>query len=200
MTGELTACTSRRPRQRRAMMYVGRNSRRAALRRPRMHVVLSFLWATVCGVVPAGAQAVDRLSAQVLDSAARLASRSDARGISFPTSRDNSVQYVLNHRVSPSVIELHCAWDDLFIVRSGVGTLRYSRKLSGLAKYTSWEWRAKQLVAAAEVPMVPGDVIRVPAGEGHEIIPLGDVPLVYLLAKVRTVVPTPCGSLPERGR
>lgn len=143
---------------------------------------------------------VDHLSSRMLDSAARHAARNEARGVSFRTSADNTVQYILNHRSSASAIELHCAWDDLILVRSGAGTLRHSRKIAGLEKYTAWEWRGTRLVTPRAVPLGPGDVVRVPAGEGHEISRLGDAPLVYLVVKVRTVVPTPCGSLPERGR
>ena len=76
--------------------------------------------------------------------------------------------------VDKLVVDVHCAWDDLLIVQSGSGTLRTSRKFKGLARYTQWEWRASTLVEPSEVTLSVGDVVRIPAGDGHWIAGLGD--------------------------
>ena len=148
----------------------------------------------------ARAQSVDRLAASQLDSVANLATINDSRGGSFRMSSDGAVQYVLNRRTGPSHVEMHCAWDDLLIVRSGSGTLQYSRKVKALRRYASWEWRGQSLVEATNVTLLPGDVVRIPAGEAHVITSLGDAPLVYLIVKNRALHATPCGSLPQRGQ
>ena len=54
---------------------------------------------------------------------------------------------------------------DIIIVWSGVARLRHSRKFLKVKKYMLWEWRADGLVDAAEVMLLAGDVVRVPAGK-----------------------------------
>ena len=145
-------------------------------------------------------QAVDRIGASDLNAALTQSMSSGSRGVLFRASDDRNAQFILNRRTEPSHVELHCRWDDLLIVRSGVGVLSHGRKLKGLERYGSAEWRATAIVTPREVNLTPGDVVRVPAGEGHTITQLGAAPLVYLVVKVRSVEATPCGSLPHRGQ
>lgn len=143
---------------------------------------------------------VDRIPAVDMARAATQTNVSDARGAFFRAASDGNAQYVLNRRTSRSQIELHCEWDDLLVVRSGAGTLRHGSKLKGLDHYAWSEWRAKEILGATEVNLGAGDVLRVPAGEAHEVVPLGDAPLVYLVVKVRSATDRACASLPNRGR
>ena len=55
------------------------------------------------------------------------------------------------------------------------------------------------IVAPTQVSLAAGDVVRIPAGSGHAIRSLGDVPLVYLVVKVRSYDDSACGSLPNGG-
>ncbi len=146
------------------------------------------------------AQDVDRLPNAAIRAAIAQSARSGGSGVAFSTSNDNAAQFLLNRRTTPSAIEMHCAWDDLVIVKEGSGTLRSSRKFRGLFRYATWEWRAKELAVAREVPMEAGDVLRVASGVGHQVVPTSTVPLVYLVIKVRSAEATPCGSLPRRGQ
>jgi mannose-6-phosphate isomerase-like protein (cupin superfamily) len=148
----------------------------------------------------AQAQRVDKISAVDITRAAQQTTLNDATGAAFRLSDDGNAQYILNRRTGPSKIEMHCAWDDLLLVQSGVGIVRTSRKFKGLAKYSTWEWRAESLVQASEETIAPGDVMRIPAGTGHVITSLGDAPLIYLVVKLRTVDERACGSLPRRGQ
>lgn len=148
----------------------------------------------------AQAQRVDKISAVDITRAAQQTTLNDAKGAAFRLSYDGNAQYILNRRTGPSKVEMHCAWDDLLLVQSGVGTVHTSRKFKRLAKYSTWEWRAESLVQATEETLAPGDVVRIPAGNGHVITSLGDAPLIYLVVKLRTVDERACASLPQRGQ
>ena len=154
---------------------------------------------TLIGVTTVPAQRVDRISAADMQEALLESTGSGSRGGVFRASRDNHAQYLLNRRTDASVIELHCAWDDLLVVRSGAGVVQHGSKLRGLERYGANEWRAAELVSPAETSLAAGDVVRIPAGEAHRIKPLGDAPLVYLVVKVRSFEERACGSLPRRG-
>ncbi len=156
--------------------------------------------ALFCVTSALSAQSVDKIGAADIKGAAQQTTLNDSKGVAFRMSRDGNAQYILNRRTSASAVEMHCAWDDLVIVQSGVGILQSSRKFKGLTKYAQWEWRAASLVDPAESTLAPGDVVRVPAGDGHVIAGLGDAPLVYLVVKLRTADEKSCASLPERGR
>lgn len=141
-----------------------------------------FPLVVVMSAVPAqvAAQAVDRIGAADLNAALTQSMSSGSRGVLFRASDDRNAQFIMNRRTEPSHVELHCAWDDVLVIRSGVGVLAHGRKLKQLERYGAAEWRASAIVAPREVNLTPGDVVRVPAGEGHVIIQLGAAPLVYL--------------------
>ncbi len=158
--------------------------------------------AGLLGLVPTAtsAQAVTRISNENITNVLLQTDRNDSRGVAFRMSEDLGAQFILNRRTGPSEIERHCAWDDLMLVRSGMGELQHSNKLKGLSRFSAWEWRATALAKSRTVPLTAGDVVRIPAGEAHTIRPVGDAPLVYVIVKVRSTEATPCGSLPMQGR
>lgn len=156
--------------------------------------------ASVATVQPLLSQGISRISAAEMQAALQQSGETDSRGGLFRAAPDNNAQFILNRRTTVSAIEVHCAWDDLLIVRSGAGLLRHGRKLRGLSRYGSREWRAKEIVTPAEANLASGDVVRIPAGEAHTIAPLGDAPLVYLVVKVRSWEERACGSLPQGGQ
>jgi len=121
--------------------------------------------------------------------------RSGAKGVQFRLAADRNAQYLMNRRTSPSEVELHCEWDDILVVRAGAGVVSHSSRVQKPVKYTWGEWRAARLVTPEEVTVRPGDVVRIPAGAAHQVRPLGDVPLVYLVVKVRSAMEGMCGSL-----
>lgn len=154
----------------------------------------------VVGASPLASQGITRISAAEMQAVLQQSDDSDSRGGLFRAAGDNNAQFVLNRRTTVSAIEVHCAWDDLLLVRSGAGLLRHGRKLRGLTRYGSREWRAKEIVTPNEANLASGDVVRIPAGEAHTIRPLGDAPLVYLVVKVRSWEERACGSLPQGGQ
>jgi len=174
--------------------------RRAAAGRGVSHAWKLLITALAVWSSTAVAQDVDRVPDASIRAAIAQASRSGSAGVAFSTSNDNAAQFIVNRRTRPSAREMHCTWDDVMIVKEGGGTLRSSCKFRGLTRYAAWEWRAQELVVAREVPMQTGDVLRIVAGIGYQIVTTSNTPLVYLVSKVRSVEATPCGSLPKRGQ
>lgn len=111
--------------------------------------------------------------------------KADSRGVTFKTSQDNRAQYILNRRAGPSEPERHSEWDDLFVFQSGAGTVRYGGELRGAQQRGPKEQRGGELIGAFTATVAPGDVLRIPAGVPHQIEPLGDAPIVYLVVKVK---------------
>lgn len=151
-------------------------------------------------VVPCvlSAQHVDRVAAEDLRRGAARSQISGSRGSLAISSRDGNAQYLYNRREQPSEIEMHCAWDDLFFVQSGYGQIETSTTLRKRVRIAAGEWRAERIGAKRVAALEPGDFIRVPAGTGHAIAPTGDVPLVYLVVKVRSSNSKACSAEMQR--
>jgi len=145
-------------------------------------------------------QAVTRIANTDITAALLQTDRNDSHGVAFRMAADLGAQFILNRRTGPSEVELHCLWDDLLVVRSGMGELQHSNKLRGPSRFSAWEWRAQSLAQAKAVSLTAGDIVRIPAGEGHTIRPVGDAPLVYVVVKVKSNEATPCATLPNQGR
>ena len=146
-------------------------------------------------IPPSTASTIDHIPASALNAALDSTMRSGAKGVQFRLAADRNAQYLMNRRTSPSEVELHCEWDDILVVRAGAGVVSHSSRVQKPVKYTWGEWRAARLVTPEEVTVRPGDVVRIPAGAAHQVRPLGDVPLVYLVVKVRSAMEGMCGSL-----
>lgn len=147
------------------------------------------------------APGIDHVSAALLNAALDATMRSGAKGVQFRLADDRNAQYLKNRRTVPSEIELHCDWDDLMVVRAGAGVVTSSRRVHKPVKYSWGEWRAARLVTPNEFTIATGDVVRIPAGHAHQVRPLGDVPLVYLVVKVRSwEAGAVCGSLERAAR
>jgi mannose-6-phosphate isomerase-like protein (cupin superfamily) len=125
-------------------------------------------------------------AAEMRDALERI--KPDARGVAFSASQDRRAQFILNRRTGASEPELHDEWDDVFVFQSGMGTLRFGGRLHGARALGEKEQRGGQIDGALQTTVEPGDVVRVPAGVPHQLEPLGDAPLVYLVMKIRSTV------------
>jgi mannose-6-phosphate isomerase-like protein (cupin superfamily) len=131
-----------------------------------------------------GRSAVDRLGAdEIADALGGVAPA--APGVVFPGSMDDHAQYVYNRRTSPSDIEQHDEWDDILIVQSGRGVIRHGGTWRNSTAIYKGERRGGSLVEPTDLDIARGDVVRIPAGEPHRIVPAGGAPLAYLVVKVR---------------
>ena len=108
-----------------------------------------------------------------------------ARGVVFPGSRDKNAQYVFNRRTQQSDVEQHDEWDDILVVQNGRGVIHHGGTWQNAKPIYQGERRGGSLVDPQKVEVGPGDVVRIPAGEPHRIVPGVDTPLTYLVVKVR---------------
>jgi len=123
--------------------------------------------------------------ASTQDALARLG-QSDALGVIFQASRDGRATYLMNRRTRPSEVELHRTADDLFIVQSGQGVIRVGGIVTGDWGMAPGERRGGRQRDAADVVVRAGDLVRVPAGVPHSVLPASStLPLVYLVVKLR---------------
>jgi mannose-6-phosphate isomerase-like protein (cupin superfamily) len=108
-----------------------------------------------------------------------------ARGVVFPGSKDKNAQYVFNRRMTQSDVEQHDEWDDILFVQEGRGFVHHGGRWQNGRPIYQGERRGGSLVDPEKVEVGPGDVVRIPAGEPHRIVPGVDTPLTYLVVKVR---------------
>lgn len=113
----------------------------------------------------------------------------EANGVIFDAPPDGHAQFLLNRRSQPSRVERHRDWDDIVIVRSGTGELRYGSIVDGDRAFGRGERRDGTIRRPAIAPLAVGDVVRVPAGVAHQVVPTSADALVYLVVKVRRGLP-----------
>ena len=130
------------------------------------------------------ARAVDRIGPDEIRKAlARVPAA--ARGIVFPGSQDQGAQYVYNRRTTPTHVEAHAEWDDVVVFHQGSGSVYYGGEWRDSQGIYTGERRGGSLANPHALAVGPGDVVRIPAGEPHRIVPIGHDTLVYVVVKVR---------------
>jgi len=130
---------------------------------------------------------------QVL-SATRLAALAD----SLPAGAINSVQIarwdglsnMIGRRDGAGVPERHEAFSDIFVVQRGSATLRYGGTTEAEKLTTPGEWRGGTIRNGSEAVLRPGDIVVIPAGIPHQLLPGAGEHFVYLTFKVAKS-PTP---------
>jgi mannose-6-phosphate isomerase-like protein (cupin superfamily) len=131
-----------------------------------------------------GRSAIDRLGAdEIADALGGVAP--GVNDVVFPGSMDDHAQYVHNRRTTPSDVEQHDEVDEILIVQSGRGVIRHGGTWRNSTAIYTGERRGGSLIEPADVDVARGDVIRIPAGVPHRIVPADGAPLVYLVVKVR---------------
>jgi mannose-6-phosphate isomerase-like protein (cupin superfamily) len=120
--------------------------------------------------------------------ATRLAALAD----SLPAGALNSVQIgrwegltnSLGRRDSAGVHERHEGFTDIFVVQRGSATLRYGGTADGEKLTTPGEWRGGTIRNGSEAVLRPGDIVVIPAGIPHQLLPGAGEHFVYLAFKV----------------
>jgi len=122
--------------------------------------------------------------------ATRLATMSDA----LPAGAMNSVSVgrweggeltgMLGRRDSDGVPELHEGFTDIFVVQRGTATLRYGGTVAGNKVTTPGEWRGGAIQNGTDTMLHPGDVVVIPAGIPHQVLPAAGQHFIYLTLKV----------------
>jgi mannose-6-phosphate isomerase-like protein (cupin superfamily) len=121
-------------------------------------------------------------------SATRLAALSD----SLPPGAINSVAIgqweglsnMLGRRDSDGVHESHEGFTDIFVVQRGIATLRYGGIAVDAKRTTPGEWRGGAIHGGTEAVLHPGDIVVIPAGIPHQLLPGPGEHFIYLTFKV----------------
>jgi mannose-6-phosphate isomerase-like protein (cupin superfamily) len=107
------------------------------------------------------------------------------RGTTVLTSADEQTNYVLVRRSTSSEPEVHARWDDLVIVRSGMGAIEMGDSLVGSRYRAPGERVGGKFTKSYTTVVHAGDLMRIPAAVPHAFIVSGPEPLEYLLVKQR---------------
>ena len=131
----------------------------------------------------------ERLTAPV-----KKVSTSDIEHLLARTSTGNSVtlpldmseaRVVVLRRTESGEVEVHDALDDLFIIRSGRANITTGGSVAGNREVSTGEWRGGTISGATTRSLVPGDVLRIPAGVPHRVIVGDGEQIEYLAIKTR---------------
>ena len=154
-----------------------------------MRLLLASLIAAATPALVSAQGATTAPAAVEILPATRLARMSDA----LPAGAINSVSVgqweregltgMLGRRDSDGVPELHEGFTDIFVVQRGTATLRYGGTVAGNKVTTTGEWRGGAIQKGTEAVLHPGDVVVIPAGIPHQLLPAGP-DFVYLTFKV----------------
>jgi mannose-6-phosphate isomerase-like protein (cupin superfamily) len=102
-------------------------------------------------------------------------------------SKENA-PYLVVARTKPGLVEIHEAWDDVAVIRSGHGILITGYQATGDKKVTNEEpqreWRGGVIQNGKERNLAPGDFIIIPAMVAHQYIPNSGDTLTYWTIKV----------------
>lgn len=91
--------------------------------------------------------------------------------------------YLLIHRVSAGEVEVHRAWDDVLVVRTGRGTLLTGSTAEGGRDTGPGERRGGHIPAPRSRALRSGDMVVIPAGIAHQVLPDAGTALTYLVVK-----------------
>ena len=78
-------------------------------------------------------------------------------------------QVVLARRTQSGEVEVHDAFNDLFVVRAGTATVLVGGKVTGQRQIAPGEWRGGTVSGAASFKLGAGDVLWIPAGLPHQV-------------------------------
>lgn len=92
--------------------------------------------------------------------------------------------YLLIRRASAGEVEVHAAWDDVFVVRTGSAALLTGWIAEGGRDTGPGERRGGHIPQPQRRALRPGDVVVIPAGLAHQVIPEAAEAVSYLVVKV----------------
>lgn len=87
-------------------------------------------------------------------------------------------------RVAPGAPELHERLADLFVVQAGAADVRIGGELKGDTATTAGERRGGIITGWHVRHVEAGDVLRIPAGVPHQVMPAPGAPFRYLVVKI----------------
>jgi len=130
------------------------------------------------------APAVEHLSRQEINAAVKRLISERKIGTPLIGNPSDAYHFMVAHRAERGEAETHAVMDDLFIVAEGTAEIIVGGELVNPKETTAGEWRAASIKGGRAIPLGTGDVIRIPHGTPHQIIPRGK--FTYQVVKVRT--------------
>ena len=103
---------------------------------------------------------------------------------SVPAGEWEGLSAMLGRRDSDGVPELHEGFTDIFVVQRGTATLRYGSKTEGAKSTGPGEFRGGTIVDGTQTVLYPGDVVVIPTGIAHQLLPTAGEHFIYLTFKV----------------
>lgn len=103
---------------------------------------------------------------------------------SLALGRGSGYTYSLTHRVVTGSIELHMAWNDVFVIQSGSATLLTGGSLAEAKEASKGEFRDGVVTGGTPATVKPGDVVIIPAGTPHQFKLAAGEQVTYLAFKV----------------
>ena len=149
--------------------------------------LLSLLFVAVLCASELDAQAGPRpqhLSATWMRDSIAAAGRLPNAPPATPLGDQGIYRYVGVRRDKTGEAEIHAAFDDLFVVQEGAGTLLYGGRLEGSRETAPGELRGGQIVGGTSLLLSAGDMKAIPAGVAHHVhVPSGGS-ITYLVVKI----------------
>ncbi len=88
-------------------------------------------------------------------------------------------------RTAPGEVEVHQVMNDMFVVQSGRAAVTIGGVVSGGRDTAPGERRGGAITGGQVTEVGPGDLLWIPAGQPHQVIPQGRDGLRYLVFKTR---------------
>ena len=108
-----------------------------------------------------------------------------ATGVAFNVFRSGGNFMTLSvMRTAPAKPELHDSLADFFIVRQGTASVRVGGELIGAKSSSPGEWSGGEIKGGKLQKLAPGDVLWIPAGMPHQVLPDPGQSFRYLVVKV----------------
>jgi mannose-6-phosphate isomerase-like protein (cupin superfamily) len=139
--------------------------------------------ASAQSAAPAASHSVEILPATRLTTMSNALPAGAMNSVSVGQWEREGLTGMLGRRDSDGVPELHEGFTDIFVVQRGSATLRYGGTVAGNKVTTPGEWRGGAIQKGSEAVLHPGDVVVIPAGIPHQLLPAAP-DFVYLTFKV----------------
>ena len=86
----------------------------------------------------------------------------------IPTDAGSTVLIV--RRDSTGEVELHWRMNDVFVVKSGHGSLLLGGRIEHNHETAPSEWRGGEIIGGEKHELSPGDLVLIPAGVPHQVL------------------------------
>jgi mannose-6-phosphate isomerase-like protein (cupin superfamily) len=155
----------------------------------RAALVLLTAALSACATTPGSAQSPLPVSNSVeIISASRLAALADSLPAGAATSRQltrwDGLSDMISRRDSLGIHERHEGFTDIFVVQRGRATLRYGGTADGEKGAGTGEWRGGTIRGGTEKEIRTGDIVVIPAGIPHQLLPPAGESFYYFVFKV----------------